>query len=93
MSAWWIENWHCDIVLSNCLQILKNIVPAERTVLVLSDETKLLRRAGANIPWLTVLNFGRLRAHDLYYGKNLVLQETAAVKLGDMYSKKKGNGK
>ncbi len=75
------------------VKIRKNIVPSERTVLILGGEAKLIRRAGANIPWLSVFNYGRLRAHDLFYGKNLVVQETAAVKLGEMYSKEKGNGK
>jgi large subunit ribosomal protein L4 len=69
--------------------ILKNLVNGERTVMVLKDDDAMIRRAGSNIPWLRFLSFNRLRAHDLYYGKNILVLETAAAKLGEFYGKQK----
>jgi len=66
--------------------LLKNLVPAERTVLVLGDDDAKIKRAGRNVPWLTFLSYNRLRAHDLFYGKNVLLLETAATKLNEFYA-------
>jgi large subunit ribosomal protein L4 len=68
------------------VSVLKNLVPAERTVLVLGGEDAQIKRAGRNIPWLTFLSYNRLRAHDLFYGKNVVVLETAASKLNEFYA-------
>jgi len=68
--------------------ILKNFGEGERTVIVLKDDDPMIKRAGSNIPWLKFLSYNRLRAHDLYYGKNILVLETAATKLGEFY----GNG-
>lgn len=65
--------------------ILANLVPSERTVLILKDDDAMVRRAGRNIPWLTILSYNRLRAHDLFYGKKILVLETAAQKLNDFY--------
>lgn len=64
---------------------LKNLGPNERTVLVLGGEDAQIKRAGRNLPWLTFLSYNRLRAHDLFYGKNVLLLETAAAKLNELY--------
>ncbi len=68
--------------------ILKNFVKNERTVLVLKEDDALLRRAGRNIPWLSFLTYNRLRAHDLFYGRKVLLQEGAVGKLNEFYGKK-----
>ena len=68
------------------LKILKNLVPDERTLLILKDGDVLVKRAGGNIPWLGFLSFDRLRAHDLFYCKHLIVMETAAVKLNEFYA-------
>lgn len=65
--------------------VLKNLVPADRTVLILGSEDAQIKRAGRNIPWLTFLSYNRLRAHDLFYGRNVLLLETAASKLNEFY--------
>jgi large subunit ribosomal protein L4 len=70
------------------VKILQNFVPNESTVLILADEDSLLKRAGSNIPWLKFLAYNRLRAHDIFYGKNLLFLETAVKKVNEMY----GNG-
>ncbi|MDR2601243.1 MAG: 50S ribosomal protein L4 [Spirochaetaceae bacterium] len=74
------------------IKILINFVDAERTVLVLKDDKdqkdidKKIRRAGANIPYLTFLSYQRLRAHDLFYGRKILVQESAAKNLNDFYA-------
>ncbi len=68
--------------------ILNNLVKSERTVIILKDNDNMIKRAGKNIPWLSFLSFNRLRAHDLFYGKNILLMESAALKLSDFYNKK-----
>ncbi len=65
--------------------ILRNIIPAERSVFIISDKDKLIKRAGKNIPWLTTLSFDKLRVHDLFYGKKILLFESAAHELNTFY--------
>ncbi len=67
--------------------ILKALGDGQRTVLVMKDDDAMLKRAASNIPWLRTLAYNRLRAHDLYYGRSILLLETAAVKLGEFYGK------
>jgi large subunit ribosomal protein L4 len=71
--------------------ILKGIMPqdkTERTVIVLKDDDALIKRAGKNIPWLSFLSFNRLRAHDLFYGRNVFVLESAVKNLNDFYADK-----
>jgi large subunit ribosomal protein L4 len=73
------------------VSVLKGIYPEgkeERTVIILKDDDKNLKRAGRNIPWLHFLSFNRLRAHDLFYGRKIVVLETAAKSLNDYYADK-----
>jgi large subunit ribosomal protein L4 len=65
--------------------ILKNLAKGERTVIILKDNDPQLKRAGANIPWLHFLSYNRLRAHDLFYGRQILMLETAAKNLGEFY--------
>jgi large subunit ribosomal protein L4 len=65
--------------------LLNNFNPGMRTVLVLKDDDPMLKRAAANIPWLSYLSYNRLRAHDLFYGRQVLMLETAAKNLNDFY--------
>ena len=67
------------------VKILSNFAKDERTVLILKDDDKKLRQAGRNIPNLHFLAFNRLRAHDLFYGRKVILLEGAAKNLSDFY--------
>ncbi|MCQ2603965.1 MAG: 50S ribosomal protein L4 [Spirochaetia bacterium] len=67
------------------VSILKNLVPEERTVIILKDDDAMIKRAGKNLPWVSFLSYNRLRAHDLFYGKNVLALETAALKLNEFY--------
>ncbi len=68
--------------------ILKKVNPQAqgRTVIVLGKEDRVLRRAGRNLPDLTVLAYNRLSAHELFYASRLILLEQAAVGLGEFYA-------
>jgi len=65
--------------------LLKNFNPGTRTVLILKDDDPMLKRAAANIPWLSYLSYNRLRAHDLFYGRQILMLETAAKNLNEFY--------
>jgi large subunit ribosomal protein L4 len=68
------------------VNILKNFVENESTVIILASDDAMTKRAGANIPWLKFLAYNRLNAHDLFYGKNILMLESAAGKLNDFYA-------
>ena len=74
-------------------KLLDHFGKPERTVLVLKDDDSMLKRAAANIPWLSYLSYNRLRAHDLFYGRRVLLLETAAKNLNEFYKEKPKQGK
>ncbi len=49
-----------------------------------------IKQAGRSIPWLSFLSHCRLRAHDLFYGRSIIMTESAAKKLNEFYG---GTGK
>ncbi len=70
--------------------ILRDVLPREkneRTVVILKDDDPEIKRAGKNIPWLHFLSFNRLRAHDLFYGRSVVVLESAVKSLNEFYAK------
>lgn len=66
-------------------KILGALGADERTVVVLKDDDAMVKRAGKNIPWLSFLSFNRLRAHDLFYGRRVIMMESAVKNLNDFY--------
>ena len=68
------------------IAVLSPLTGEERTVLILGDDDPMVKRAGRNIPWLKMLSYNRLRAHDLFYGGKIVVTESAAKRLGEFYS-------
>lgn len=67
------------------VSILKNFSNGERTVCILKDDDAMIRRAGHNIPTLSFLSYNRLRAHDLFYGRKVIVLESAVKNLSDFY--------
>ncbi len=65
--------------------ILASLVDGEKTVIVLKDDDKMIRRAGRNLPNVRFLSYNRLSAHTLFYGKNVLVMEGAASKLNEFY--------
>jgi large subunit ribosomal protein L4 len=47
---------------------------------------RMIKRAGNNIVWLSFLSHNRLRAHDLFYGRNIIMTESASKKVSEFYS-------
>ena len=72
------------------IKVLSNVVDIknpERTVLILKDDDPMIKRAARNIPWLTYLTYNRLRAHDLFYARRIIIMEGASAKLNEFYAK------
>ena len=68
------------------VSILSKVADGGRTVLVYHEDDTMLKRAGRNVPWLRMRSYSRISTHELFYGKNVILSETAAEKLGEFYS-------
>lgn len=71
------------------VKILDNFVKGERTVIVLKNDDAKIKQAGRNIPSLSFLSYNRLRAHDLYYARKIVILEGAVKNLSDFYAEDK----
>ena len=52
----------------------------------LHNKNAMTKRAGANLPWLHFLSYNGLRAHDLFYGRRVLILESAAKNLNKFYS-------
>lgn len=70
------------------VKILNNFAKDERTVIILKDDDKKIKQAGRNIRNLYFLSYNRLRAHDLFYGRKVILLEGAAKNLSEFYNRK-----
>ncbi|MDR0644534.1 MAG: 50S ribosomal protein L4 [Treponema sp.] len=66
--------------------ILKNFLFDQRTVIILKDDDPLIKQAGRNIPRLSFLSYNRLRAHDLFYAKQVIALEGAVKNLNAFYN-------
>lgn len=71
------------------VSILSNFANGERTVIILKDNDAKIKQAGRNIPFLSFLSYNRLRAHDLFYGRKIIVLESAVKNLSDFYADKK----
>lgn len=71
------------------VKILNNFAKDERTVIILKDDDAKIKQAGRNIKNLYFLSYNRLRAHDLYYGRKVILLEGAANNLSEFYAEAK----
>ena len=69
--------------------ILNNFAKGERTVLILKDDDAKIKRAGRNIPNLSFLAYNRLEAHDLFYGRKVIILESAVKNLSEFYAEDK----
>ena len=71
------------------VSILKNFAKDERTVLILKDDDAKIKQAGRNIPNLSFLAYNRLEAHTLFYGRKVIILESAVKNLSDFYAEDK----
>ncbi len=73
------------------VKTMETLAPAKdatRTVVILKDDDAAVKRAGRNLPWLSFLSYNRLRAHDLFYGRKVIMLESAARGLNEFYADK-----
>ena len=70
------------------IEALASNKESQRTVVILKDDDEAVKRAGRNIPWLSFLSYNRLRAHDLFYGRKVLVLESAAKSLNEFYADK-----
>ena len=68
------------------VKILNNFMKDERTVLITGGDDPMLKRAGRNIPRLYFLAYNRLRAHDLFYSRRLIILESAVKNLSSFFA-------
>ena len=68
--------------------ILKNFPVDGRTVIVLKDDDAKIKQAGRNLPTVSFLSYNRLRAHDLFYGRRVIVLESAVKNLSGFYAMK-----
>ena len=73
------------------LKVLNNFAKDERTVVILKDDDAKIKQAGRNLHNVYFLAFNRLRAHDLFYGRKVIMLESAAKNLSEFY--KQGEAK
>ena len=71
------------------VKILNNFAKDERTVVILKDDDGKIKQAGRNLPNVYFLSYNRLRAHDLFYGRKVIVLESAAKNLSDFYADEK----
>lgn len=71
------------------VKILDNFAKDERAVIILKDDDAKIKQAGRNLYKVHFLSYNRLRAHDLFYGRKVILLESAAKNLSDFYADKK----
>ena len=69
--------------------ILNNFAKDEKTVLILKDDDAKIKQAGRNIPNLSFLAYNRLEAHTLFYGRKVIILESAVKNLSDFYAEDK----
>jgi len=66
-------------------KILDKFAKDTRTVVILKDDDELLKRAARNLHNVHFLAYNRLRAHDLFYGRKVIVLESAVKNLSDFY--------
>lgn len=71
------------------VKILSNFAKDERTVIVLKDDDAKIKQAGRNLPNVSFLSYNRLRAHDMFYARKVVVLESAVKNLSEFYSEDK----
>ena len=75
-------------ILANLAQSEKALDAARttRTVILLKDDDKLIKQAGRNLRNVHFLSYNRLRAHDLFYARKIIMLEGAAKNLSEFYA-------
>lgn len=66
-------------------KILDKFPKDTRTVIIMKYDDAMLKRAARNLHNVQFLAYNRLRAHDLFYGRKVIVLESAVKNLSDFY--------
>lgn len=80
-----LSDFSSDGKTKNLAQIVNNFAKDERAVLIIHDDNQMIKRAARNIPNLSLLNYDRLEAHTLFYGRKVLVLESATKKLAEFF--------
>ena len=80
-----LSDFTSDGKTKNLAQIVNNFAKDERAVLIIHNDDQMIKRAARNIPNLSLLNYDRLEAHALFYGRKVLVLESATKKLSEFY--------
>ena len=70
--------------------ILRGVTDSAKVVLITAGDDPMVKRAARNVPWLRFLSWNRLRAHDLFYARKIVIMESAAKSLSGEIDQEEG---
>ena len=71
------------------VKIINNFAKDERTVLILKDDDAKIKQAARNLKNVSFLTYNRLEAHELYYGRKVIILESAVKNLSEFYAEDK----
>ena len=80
-----LSDFSSDGKTKNLTQIVNNFAKDERAVLIIHNDDQMIKRAARNIPNLSLLNYDRLEAHTLFYGRKVLVLESATKKLAEFF--------
>lgn len=80
-----LSDFSSDGKTKNLAQIVNNFAKDERAVLIIHNDDQMIKRAARNIPNLSLLNYDRLEAHTLFYGRKVLVLESATKKLTEFF--------
>ena len=60
----------------------------QRTLIIMKDDDKMIRRAARNIPYVHVQAFDKLSAKELLYGRKILVLKGAASNLNSFYGER-----
>ena len=80
-----LSDFSSDGKTKKLAQIVNNFAKDERAVLIIHNDDQMIKRAARNIPNLSLLNYDRLEAHTLFYGRKVLVLESATKKLAEFF--------
>ncbi|HNW28696.1 MAG TPA: 50S ribosomal protein L4 [Spirochaetota bacterium] len=80
-----VEDFKVNGKTKEVAKIGKALAISKGTIIADSDDS-MLKRSVKNIPWLTFNNVNRISSKDIFYSKELIITESAVVKLNERYA-------
>ncbi len=80
-----VEDFKVNGKTKEVAKIGKALSISKGTIIADSDDS-MLKRSVKNIPWLTYNNVNRISSKDIFYSKELILTESAVMKLNERYA-------